>query len=280
MKLLAYSSAKLCEWVVLNNEGEIILETTTKTINPTFQTGTQIQDILVQSKELKNQKNIDKVRFYGTGCDNADSIDTVYAVFKKFFSQANIIIKDDLDAAVNNAVAPKGVICMLGTGSKSCYYDSSNISRRIANLDYLVMDDGSASYYGKELLRVYFYNKMPKDLEMLFASSFDLDEKKILRSLYETENPQHYLATFAGFLITNKQHPLFQNIINKGINLVFESLLQPYHEELLKFPLKFMGSISLLLKNELTLEAQKRGYKAISFATQPVEKLSQILYVD
>ncbi|WP_445736844.1 hypothetical protein [Mariniflexile sp.] len=166
-----------------------------------------------------------------------------------------------------------GVICIIGTGSNSCYFDGSKIERRIISLSFLLMDDGRGNYFGKELLRAYFFDKMPIMLKDKFSKSFDLDEDVLLENLYEKENASGYLAQYAQFLIENKSDSYIEEIINNGIYKVFENLINPYHEELKKVPLYFVGTIAYFLQQSILKEANKRGYTIGLFVKPPIDNL-------
>ena len=78
------------------------------------------------------------------------------------------------------------------------------------------MDYASGNYYGKYLIRAYYFNKMPEYLGE-FAKNYDLSPNSIKNKLYREENPNTYLAGFAKFLIDNKSNEYFKEIIFKGL---------------------------------------------------------------
>ena len=53
----------------------------------------------------------------------------------------------------------------------------------------------------KNLIRRYYFNKMPKELAKEFEKEYNLDPDFIKNKLYKEPNPNAYLATFAKFLI-------------------------------------------------------------------------------
>ena len=75
------------------------------------------------------------------------------------------------------------------------------------------MDYASGNYYGKYLIRAYYFNKMSEDLREEFSKKFDLSANSIKENLYRKENPNTYLATFAKFMIDNKSDSYFKDII-------------------------------------------------------------------
>ena len=84
----------------------------------------------------------------------------------RFLFNANIVIKEDTYAAVFATVIPKeeAIVCILGTGSNCTYYDGENIEQRVVSLGYVLMDEASGNFFGKQLIRSYYFKTMPKKI--------------------------------------------------------------------------------------------------------------------
>ena len=61
------------------------------------------------------------------------------------------------------------------------------------------MDYASGNYYGKYLIRAYYFNKMPKYLRDEFAKNYDLSPNTIKNKFIEKKIQIHILAGFARF---------------------------------------------------------------------------------
>ena len=59
-------------------------------------------------------------------------------------------------------------VSILGTGSNCSYYDGKEIHQKVTSLGYVLMDDASGNYFGRQLLRDYYFNKLSKELETKF----------------------------------------------------------------------------------------------------------------
>ena len=134
------------------------------------------------------------------------------------------------------------------------------------------MDDGSGNYFGRQLLRDYYFNRIPEITAKKFEKNFDLDAETIKDHLYKRPNPNTYLAKFARFLIENKENNYAQKVIRKGINqFIKRQILQfPNAKEL---PIHFTGSISYYLQEELTKALKKHGLKAGNIIRRPIDGL-------
>src|SRR5689334_6796229 len=121
-KLIADSGATKCEWCLIADGKR--KKITTQGISPYFLNQQQIVQ-LIQSELLPKLKTglPEEVYYYGTGLGNADHVKTLKQALKKVFSNAHIEASHDMLAAARAVCGNnKGVACILGTGSNSCYY--------------------------------------------------------------------------------------------------------------------------------------------------------------
>ena len=57
------------------------------------------------------------------------------------------------------------------------------------------MDEASGNYFGKRLIRDYYYGLMPKYIVEKFEKDFHLDADVLKKNIYREPNPNMYLAT-------------------------------------------------------------------------------------
>ena len=112
----------------------------------------------------------------------------------------------DLDIYLSFIIYVSSIVFILGTGSNCTYYDGTDIVQKITSMGYVLMDDASGNYYGRQMLKDYFFNKMPPELALKFSKEYNLDPNIVKNTIYKKPNPQAYLATFAKFLIDNKNN--------------------------------------------------------------------------
>src|ERR1700748_651568 len=125
--LIADSGATKCEWCLLHDGKKKKIET--QGISPYFLDEAGIGAVLAGelSPGLKG-KSVDKVYYYGTGCNNPDNRKIVEKAIRKAFRGAEIHVTHDLmGAALALCGKEKGISCILGTGSNSCYFDGRKI---------------------------------------------------------------------------------------------------------------------------------------------------------
>ena len=248
--LIADSGSTKAEWCLLSgNKRKTIY---TQGISPYFLTTDQIQQILIV--ELKEKlKNIepDKVYYYGTGCSNPENVVSVKKALKNTFSKAKIFVDHDLMGAAKALCGNgKGVACILGTGSNSCYYNGKKIVKNSPGLGFILGDEGSGAYLGKKVLQYYLYHTFDPDLMDRFQAKYNTTAAEILDAVYKHALPNRYLAGFVPFLIENRGHFMIENIIEDGFNDFFFNHVYKYRESWI-MPIHFIGSVAFGFKDVL-----------------------------
>jgi glucosamine kinase len=250
IKLIADSGATKAEWCLVN--GKKIKTIFTQGISPYFLNTEQITDLLI--KELKPKlKNvsIDEVFYYGTGCANPVNAKSVKKAITKVLSGAKVAVTHDLMAAARALCGrKKGVACILGTGSNSCYYDGKKIVKNSPGLGYVLGDEGSGAYLGKKVIQYYLYGTFDEELRGRFDLTYTTNKAEILEHVYKKPLPNRYLAGFARFLADNRGHYMIENIIEDGLNDFFFNHLCKYRETW-TLPVSFAGSVAFGFKDVL-----------------------------
>ena len=197
--LIADSGSTKCEWCLLQNGKKKLLMT--QGISPYFFDAVQIEEILRREllPGLKETK-IEAIYYYGTGCGSAANRRMMKSAIKKVFPQADIDVAIDLMGAARSLCGKeKGIACILGTGSNSCYFNGKNILKNSPGLGYVLGDEGSGAYLGKKVLQYYLYNTFDEDLRYKFDARYVTNQSEILENLYKRPLPNRYLASFAPF---------------------------------------------------------------------------------
>ncbi len=275
MKLIVDSGSTKTDWIALDERNELIIETQTQGLNPQVLSDQILEERIINNYDLyKPRKEVSQIFFYGAGCGTQPPRELLAKVLTVIFPNAAITVKEDTFAAVYAAADPgsESIVCILGTGSNCSYFDGSSIEQRIISLGYILMDDGSGNYFGRQLLRDYYFNKIPTDLAKIFEASFDLSSETIKTNLYKKPNPNTYLAKFARFLIENKDADYSQGLIKKGLNLFVKNQVLQF-ENATAIPIHFIGSIAHYLKDELTQVLTENGLSIGKVLRKPIDGL-------
>ncbi len=136
------------------------------------------------------------------------------------------------------------------------------------------MDEASGNFFGKQLLRGYYFHEMPSDLSKKFENIYNLDPDHVKEFLYKKESPNAYLAKFAQFLIDNKKNDYMRTLIDNGLDrFIRHQILQ--FKEAKKIPIHFVGSISYFLKDEINAKLESYGLKLGNVVKRPIDNLVQ-----
>lgn len=250
VKLIADSGATKCEWCLIDGGKKKKILTTG--ISPYFLNAEQIEQLLIKNLVPKlKEAQIEEVHFYGTGLSNKNNVLILKTVLKKVFKKAKIAVETDLTAAARALCGKnKGIACILGTGSNSCFYDGKKITKNSPGIGYILGDEGSGAYLGKKVIQYYLYQTFDEELMTSFQKRFLVDPIDILENVYKKPLANRYLASFAIFLAENRGHYMIENIIEDGLNDFFFTHIYKYKESW-THPINFIGSIAFGFKDVL-----------------------------
>ena len=275
MILVVDSGSTKTDWIAVDASGETLFATQTLGLNPQVLSSAILNERIINNFDLyQNRKEVTHLYFYGAGCGVDSPQQRIKKVFDEIFINSKITIKEDTYAAVYSTVLPKeeAIVCILGTGSNCTYYDGVDIEQRVTSLGYILMDEASGNFFGKQLIRSYYFNTMPKELANEFEKEYDLSPDTVKENIYRRENPNTYLATFSRFLIKHKEIPLFQEIIAKGLKrFISHQILQ--FDNAREVPIHFIGSISHFLKDEIQTALKLEGLTMGRIVQRPIDEL-------
>ncbi len=263
-----------CDWVILDNSGKPHLKTTTLGFNPNIINVDFIGQEIDRNEELFFLKNhIEKVFFYGSGCGTAANAKKVENEFVKSFPQAEVRIKEDMTAAAYAAYNGKpAIVCILGTGSNSCFFDGENIRVDLPSLGFLIGDEGSGSALGKHLLRRFFMKKLPADLERSFINKYNLTIEDAIKNMYHNPRANAYLGEFNHFIAEHKSHSYFQNMVFDEMKNFLDYQVLPYPEAG-EIEINFIGYIAYIYEDILRSAAAELNLTIGKVVQKPIDSL-------
>lgn len=274
MTLLADSGSTKCDWVVLDNSGAVILQTTTPGLNPTVLSDSAIKSAIQSNSKLQaRMEGMTAVEFFGAGCGTDAPKERMRQLIQSLAPKAKVNIYEDILAAVHAVTDAPGIVAILGTGSNSCFFDGAMCHTAMPSLGHALMDEASGFYLGRQLLRDYFYKKMPKTTAKEFASAYDLNPDTIKTALYKKENPNVYLASFAPFIFkTNTENPYFSQLLEEAFSAFTEHHLLCF-DNAKTVPVHFVGSIAFHAEKILRRVLVRYGLSPGSIIQKPIDGL-------
>lgn len=279
MILIADSGSTKSDWIVIDRNGHEFSRFNTMGFNPYFHSSDKVDQELKQSTEFMDiYKSVEKCFFYGAGSSSAKMCDIIKEGLKRVLPKAAVHVGHDLEgAAYSTWSGTPAITCILGTGSNSCYFDGSEVSEELPSLAYILGDEGSGSWFGKKLLRAYFYKQLPEEIRADFIAEFGEEElhvNNVNRRVYTEEGPNVYLASFTQFIGKHKNHPEIHKWLVEG----FEEFIQIHVEcfsNAKQVPVHFIGSIAFHFKSALAEACENRGVQLGNLIRKPIDGLAK-----
>lgn len=273
MVLIADAGSTKTDWKIVADDQKV---TTIQTIgfNPALtNTALIIKALSPVFKEEQLNLSFSAVHYYGAGCWDMDSCIIVLSALEYFFPNAEIEVTNDLLGAARAVCGVQsGVACILGTGANSCLYDGQKVIDNVPALGYIMGDEGSGAYLGKQLLKHYFYRELPSDLKNRLEETQEVSKKILIEEVYKGTAGNRYLANFAPFLIQEKKHPFVQKLISDAFDEFIKKQLLKY-TNIKGLPIHFIGSIAFFLKDILEERLTAYNLQLGKIIRQPIDGL-------
>ncbi|MFC2110469.1 N-acetylglucosamine kinase, partial [Bacteroidota bacterium] len=263
------------DWIALDGENkEQLFKVRTGGLNPAVVPVDVLKErILAEPQFSNNADKVSQIFFYGAGCGTEVATKILKDLFEEIFTNADVVVGEDTLAAVYAATGTEpAIVCILGTGSNSSYFDGKNIESNSVSLGYIVMDEASGNYFGKRLLRNYFYKVMPDYIAKEFEKEYNLEPDHVKYNLYRQPNPNTYLADFASFMFKFKEDDYVLNLMEEGFDAFFRSRVLPYNKDK-STPIYFIGSIAHYFSEILEKVAAKHDLKITEVIQRPIHNL-------
>lgn len=272
MILIADSGSTKTHWTVLK-QGGILQEVYTKGMNPFFQTpeemGAEIRRALIPHL---TSGTFSEIHFFGAGCI-PEKVPAVRKVLTDHLAvNGTVEVDTDMLAAAKASCGHSpGIVCIMGTGSNSCFYDGEKIVANVSPLGFILGDEGSGAVLGKLLIGSLLKNQMGEELRDRFLQQFRLTPAEIIENVYRKPFPNRFLAALSPFLVENIRHPkIYQLVFNSFKDFLIRNVMQyDYH----KHKVHFIGSIAFYYKEVLQAVAEEAGMHTGQIIQSPMEGL-------
>lgn len=273
MKLIIDCGSTKADWVILEKE-KIVASFQSEGFNPNYTDKDSILSIILDEPSYRTYtREIKEIFFYGSGCGSEMNSNIIKDIFSLIFINAKITVTHDMMAACH-AILHKneGIVCILGTGSNSCFYDGKEITEKATSLGYILGDEGSGSYIGKKIVRDYFYKKMPNDLSLKFEEEYKIDINTLINNVYNRKQASRYLADFTKFAFNNLNHDYIKDLCSKSFDEFIECFILKYKNSK-DYEIGFIGSVAYYFKDILNKSLENHGLRLGKVLKNPIEGL-------
>lgn len=305
MILIADSGSTKTAWCLLGKDTAHRQTIYTQGINPFHQNEEDICAILrheLYPLIADQSDHISHIHFYGAGCTKEKSPIVADALRNAINSIARISVESDMLGAARGVCGhQKGIVCILGTGSNSCYYDGRNLHQDIPALGYILGDEGSGAYIGRRLVGDILKRQLPEDIQQQFFEETKETQENIIQKVYRAPFPNRYLASLSPFCHRHRTHPsihtllldcfsqfFIRNILPTQQQHPILSQTQQLHPTIsptqppppISLPVHFVGSIAYHYQSELTEVAHTYGIQLGTIVQSPLEGLAEYHITD
>ncbi|SEL27263.1 N-acetylglucosamine kinase [Parapedobacter koreensis] len=273
MILVADSGSSQSDWILALPDGKR-LAFTTKGLNPFFVNEKDIAKIIQNVPEiLPYADRVSEVYFFGSGCTSPDRREMVSNALSQLFHHAFISVETDLVGAAYAACGNrKGYIATLGTGSDISFFDGQDVLPTRQGIGYVLGDEGSGVWFGKQLVTQFLYGTMPADLSDRFRSRYRINKEIVIKNVYQRASPNAYLASFAVFMGEHIHHPFVDELLKDGFREFITTNIELF-SDYRDYVCHFVGSIAFHFKDQLREVCEQQGVEIGKILRRPIEEL-------
>ena len=272
MIIVADSGSTKTDWALITESGVEYVKSVG--LNPYFLSTDELAKGIYSALKNVDMDEIEGIYFFGAGTSAAANKEKIKSVFVEFFPRVDeIIIDTDLFGAAKALFKEdKGIACILGTGSNSCYYDGTQIVDNVNSLGYLLGDNGSGAVLGLKLMQMYLRNKLSPKLAKKFREEYNLDYRYILDNVYKQSTPNKFFAKFSPFIIANINDEVINKMVKEDIREFVDYFIVNY-DDYKNLPIRIIGSIGYFYKDVINEVFAEYGLKIDKISKTPIEAL-------
>ncbi|MBW7847791.1 MAG: hypothetical protein H3C41_06890 [Bacteroidales bacterium] len=269
MKLIAEAGSSKIEWLLVAKTGELKKTIETKGFNPNYHAKENLHQIVQQGliPEISRDE-VEQITYYGTGCTGDLNCDLVKNILQQWFPNVQVCVHSDLLAAAHGLLGRlQGVVCILGTGSNTCWYDGKDIELKVPSLGFMLGDEGSGTYIGMKFIRAVLNEELPSHIIQDYYRRNGLDFHSLIRKIYQIENPGNFFASAMPFVGEYISEPDCAKIVSRAFDDFITAQLSKY-PGVYDSTVAFVGSVAFHFKELLNQSMVNHGFRKQAIVKQ------------
>ncbi len=273
MILIADSGSTSCDWALLSEDNSVPWRHRSDGINPVFQSAQEIENILrLELNALLQGYSISRIAFYGAGC-LPSKVATMQAIFRSLFPACKTIdVHSDIWAAIHALCGrEEGIACILGTGSNSCLFDGRSIVQQTSPLGFILGDEGSAAYLGKNFLGLLLKDQLPHPMRQEFLDTYGLSVEDIIEHVYRRPFPNRFLASFSPYIHAQSHLDLIRDFLIESFSQFLVRNVKNYRRP--DLPVHFVGSVAHYYRSFVQEALRRNSFIEGEIVQSPLEGL-------
>lgn len=271
MIVIADSGSTKCNWQLV--DGDSVRRVQSRGINAVLQRPDEMAAILGET--FAEPVQAEALYFYGAGCGERYPAQSarLRELLAHYITAPQITVESDLTGAARALLADRaGIACILGTGSNSCYYDGERVVRNTPPLGWILGDEGSGSYIGRQLVGNLLKGLYDEALLRLFYEEERLTYDEIIRRVYREGMANRFLASFTHFVGRHIDRPELDVLVREA----FRSFVR---RNLAQYPagaeVSALGGVACHFGRQLREVLEENGFRVGQIVANPDEGLLQ-----
>ncbi|MFD2600152.1 N-acetylglucosamine kinase [Sphingobacterium corticis] len=277
MILVADSGSSSSEWMLHLPDSDP-LYFRTKGLNPYFVSEREIARVLGEVPEIIPYiSEVHEVYFFGAGCHTPDRREIVSNALSEIFPGAFISVETELLGSAYATLGTKeGIVCNIGTGSDMTFYDGEFLSPSLHGNGYVLGDEGSGAWFGKQLIVDFLYGKMPRDVAKLFEEQYRVTKEIVIKNVYQKDRPNAYLASFVPFMDEHRTNSYMDDLLRNGFDEFVRSHIMTY-PNFADHECHFVGRVAFHFDLQLRDVCDLHGVRVGKILKNPIHPLYEFV---
>lgn len=284
LRLIADSGSTKTAWAMVEEVPglpRVIHAMKTQGLNPLYVSPADIAAALQEVLECAGVGTApERLEFYGSGCSGERVAVVERALRSRLTPMTKVTVESDLVGAAKALSCVAGrpsaspfIACILGTGAiASLYEPKGEAMTPMPALGYILGDEGSGAWFGKNLLSDYLKDQMPRSAREAFEDDFGVvTAEQAIRHVYQLPCPNRYLASFAAFLGRHASLGYAQELAYRGIDLFWRRNVMRIDDEIRE--VRLVGSVAWHLQDVVEQVATYHDYIVTQLLKDPIEGL-------
>lgn len=261
MKLIADGGSTSAKWALISDQGAT-LRFSSPGVNPAVMSTDEITRRLLPAlaEAIENAPEpIESVEYYGAGCLPGAPTEAMTLALREITRAPRIEVASDMLGACRALLGDRcGVAAILGTGSNSALYDGKSIVANTSAGGYILGDEMSGAWLGRQLASDYLKGLLPENLRAAIEAR-GLNSAEIIRRVYRHDiaagemAPNRFLASLAPIYSENRGEQWVERTLREGVRLFIGRNLLAYKKHLNSDAVEvvFVGSVAVAFEDIL-----------------------------
>lgn len=279
MFVIVESGATKTAWRAVCDDGSV-RAAQTDGLSPTCLDMEHTRDIIRMAVPELNPEgcHVSDIFFYGAGIVSPESSGSISQALEMWCPLARIHFYSDILAAARALFGDgSGIVAIMGTGSNSCLYEHGEIRKNIRPGGFILGDEGSGVWLGREFLSDFVKGLLPEDLEAAFVKEYGLDYTQIVRKVYKEQAASAFMASLAPFILSHKENEYVGGLLERCMDLFLRRALSRYSsyasDPISARKVGVVGSFGCACEDMLKDAGARHDLEFVKFIKSPVDEL-------